>query len=350
MAIKSISIKEFSVFEELALKFSPGINVLIGANGTGKTHLLKLLYAMRRTLEGADIADARDRLKTQLREKLLMVFRPDTVGRLVHRRHGRKTARVSLNMDEGGVRFSLFTSDRVTVSEKMVGPLAASSIFIPSREALTIYEGFVALYTNREVSFDETYYDLCVALGTPTLRGPRGEKASKLIAPIERALDGKVVLEGDRFYVKTANGNFEAHLVSEGLRKIATIARLITNGALAAKGVLFWDEPEANLNPKLARELIEFLRTLAGAGVQIFLATHDTLVAQRLSLANEYGTKAVVPTSFIGLYRDEQGVVRADTGPVLADLQHNPMLEEFSRFSDDERKAFEESLSDGARA
>lgn len=113
--------------------------------------------------------------------------------------------------------------------------------------------------------------------------------------------------------------------------------------------MLFWDEPEANLNPQLARELIEFLRHLAQQKVQIFLATHDTLVAQRLSLASEYGLKPAIPICFFGLFRDEAGEVRTDSGSVLADLAHNPMLEEFTRFNDDERQAFEKSLSDGAR-
>ncbi len=38
----------------------------------------------------------------------------------------------------------------------------------------------------------------------------------------------------------------EMHLVAEGLRKLAMIARLIANGSLVDKVSLFWDEPEAN--------------------------------------------------------------------------------------------------------
>jgi ABC-type lipoprotein export system ATPase subunit len=341
MAIKSVTLKEFCVFTDLSLEFSPGINVLIGANGTGKTHLLKVLYSVH-TL--GDVAEFGGKLKR--------VFRPDNLGRLVHRRVGVHTAHVNCGMDAGNVSFSINTrtsNPKFKVSGN-TQTATARAMFIPSREALSTYEGFASLYTNREVAFDETYYDLCVALGTPALRGPRGEKASKLIAPIERALGGKVVLEGDRFYVNRNDGKFEAHLVSEGLRKIATLARLVTNGSLAARGVLFWDEPEANLNPKLARELIEFLRHLAEQEVQIFLATHDTLVAQRLSLASEYGLKPTIPIRFIGLYRDEKTKdVRADSGSVLADLQHNPLLDEFTRFQEDERKAFEDSLADKRR-
>ena len=46
MSIKSAQLQNFTVFEELKIKFSKGINVVIGTNGTGKTHLLKAMYGI----------------------------------------------------------------------------------------------------------------------------------------------------------------------------------------------------------------------------------------------------------------------------------------------------------------
>lgn len=40
---KSIRLQNFTVFKDLNLKFSPGINVFVGENGTGKTHPMKTL-------------------------------------------------------------------------------------------------------------------------------------------------------------------------------------------------------------------------------------------------------------------------------------------------------------------
>ena len=40
-----IVLEKFTAFQKLELGFSPGINILIGENGTGKTHILKALYA-----------------------------------------------------------------------------------------------------------------------------------------------------------------------------------------------------------------------------------------------------------------------------------------------------------------
>ncbi|NOS89327.1 MAG: AAA family ATPase, partial [Methylococcaceae bacterium] len=47
MKIKSIEIENFTVFKNKhTLHFSNGLNVIVGENGTGKTHLIKLLYSL----------------------------------------------------------------------------------------------------------------------------------------------------------------------------------------------------------------------------------------------------------------------------------------------------------------
>jgi predicted ATP-dependent endonuclease of OLD family len=42
--IKRLELENFTCFGKVAMDFSPGINVFIGENGTGKTHLLKALF------------------------------------------------------------------------------------------------------------------------------------------------------------------------------------------------------------------------------------------------------------------------------------------------------------------
>ncbi len=39
---KSIKIENFTAFDSLEIQFSPGMNIFIGENGTGKTHVLKV--------------------------------------------------------------------------------------------------------------------------------------------------------------------------------------------------------------------------------------------------------------------------------------------------------------------
>jgi wobble nucleotide-excising tRNase len=210
---------------------------------------------------------------------------------------------------------------------------------------LSIYPGFLAAYQNRELAFDETYFDLCFALSGAPLRGPRGDAASKLWRPLAEYLRTSVSLEGDRFYLfSDDDGIIEAHLAAEGFRKIATLMHLIANGSLLKNSVLFWDEPEANLNPKLVKIVADFLLRLAAYEVQVFVATHDYLLINELSLIAEYPAQAAsdAPIRFFIFSRVEGGGVEVRPGATLAELDANPIMEEFEALYDRERRLFYE--------
>ena len=53
MKLKTLTIEKLTVFDAVSFHFAPGVNVFIGENATGKSHVLKLLYvlneAIRRT-------------------------------------------------------------------------------------------------------------------------------------------------------------------------------------------------------------------------------------------------------------------------------------------------------------
>ncbi|NOT02207.1 MAG: ATP-binding protein [Phycisphaerales bacterium] len=343
MKVKDISLSRFTVFEDVKVLFSPGLNVFIGKNATGKSHLMKLLYAILRTHEMAhkDGIDDKERIAARLKEKLAGVFKPDESkpSRLVRRRVGRSSARVAINSDQGGFEFKLTTQDSVTV-ETVTLKDAEPAVFIPSREAVAMYQGFIKAYEDRELSFDETYFDLCKALSGSPARGKRLKEANALVAPFEAILGGKVAIEGGRFQVNSADGIIEAHLLAEGYRKIAGLIQLINNGSLMQNGILFWDEPEANLNPTLVTKIAEALRTLASRGIQIFVATHDYLLTHELSLAVEYDTEPKASTRFHALTRNDGGPVTVESGDTLADLEHNAILDEFAMHYDREHDLF----------
>ena len=51
MNLTRVELECFTAFSEIGLDLSRGINVLVGPNGTGKTHLLKVCYAGVRCLQ-----------------------------------------------------------------------------------------------------------------------------------------------------------------------------------------------------------------------------------------------------------------------------------------------------------
>ena len=354
--LKSASIKKFGLFTDETLEFSPGLNVFIGRNGCGKSHLIKLLYTLVKvcgeTSGNGSVLEA-ESLENRIAKKLAGVFRPenDRIGRLVQRGAGRRSGSVSGEFtNKKKCSFKLSSLDKVSDAKSNVGALQEAA-FLPSREVLALFEGFVAAYEKRELSFDETFKDICLALSEKQLRGPRTEMLAALVQPLEEEIRGKVSLEGGRFYVRGADGSIEAHLVSEGWRKLAALAQLIINGTLTKNGFLFWDEPEANLNPKMVVQLSETLLRLANQGIQVFVVSHDYLLTTRLSLASEYPDaipeEQRCPVKFFGLVRrgsDEKGVT-VGCGSKLADLQDNPILGEYAALYDYEGNLFQKSQS-----
>lgn len=45
MKIRHLELENVTVFDKIEIAFDEGINIFIGENGTGKTHILKILYA-----------------------------------------------------------------------------------------------------------------------------------------------------------------------------------------------------------------------------------------------------------------------------------------------------------------
>ena len=245
--IKSLEVRNFTAFSEARLCFAEGLNVIVGENGTGKTHLLKLPYAVtavsaeERRRHGDDRQPTKSLLQTRVAEKIVNVFRPEEsrLGRLVRRQQGRNRCEVQVNFRrrETSVGFSFASQSK---SEVVMDPLPSKwvgsmPVFLPPRELLTIYPGFISLYETHNVEFEETWRDTCLLLGSPTVRGPRGKVFTSMLEALEEQV-GQVALERNgRFYLKQSGlgaGTMEMHLVAEGWRKLAMLARLITTGAL----------------------------------------------------------------------------------------------------------------------
>ena len=294
--LDSLEVKNFTAFSNAELRFAGGLNVIVGENGLSKTHLLKLPYAVMAVSakegEGSNVEQpTKARLQTRLAEKLVSVFRPEGLGRLARRQRGRNRCEVELRFSahETSVGFSFATQNR---SEVVVDRLPSrwcdqAPVFLPTRELMTIYPGFVSLYETHHLEFDETWRDTCLLLGSPTVRGPREKTAAELLEPLEKQIGGRVVLEegSGRFYLRQPRaGNMEMPLVAEGWRKLGMLARLIATGSLLDTGCLFWDEPESNLNPKLIREVARTILRLCQTGIQVFVATHSLFLLREFEV------------------------------------------------------------------
>lgn len=341
--IKKLNVTNLTLFPDRhPLEFVPGLNIFIGENGTGKTHLMKAAYSLISVSEEANRKQAaitKTYLQKAYAEKLLGVFKPDSLGRLASRKRGRSRCEIELQFDDNhlntSINFATNAQSDVQIDKLPSSYSGQRALFIPTRELMTIYPGFIALYETYHVSFEETWRDTCIHLSMPQLKGRRAAAIAELLEPLETAMGGRVFLDkSGRFYLSIpGSGNMEMQLVSEGLRKLAMIAQLISNGVLQENGFVFWDEPEANLNPKLIKLIAAVIFSLAVNGVQVFIATHSLFLLRELEIISTQEKDERFSQRYFGLIAEAEKVT-IEQGNELSDLQTIVMLDESLQQSD----------------
>lgn len=358
--VQSLSLENFTAFEKATFDFCPGINVLIGANATGKSHVMKVIYAILKTCEVDSYQSHQVRIldlmtnppeqDTDYLDPLILyqVFQPDDYNSLI--RHSKENALVKLGFRDIHLELEIRSKYHDIYLKYKLGnlPTPSSLIYLPTQEFLSINEGFIATYDKRELPYDKTYYDLSIALNALPLRKDNLADVQEVITFLQKIIAGEqaegsevVTQENGRFKISLPEGELDAHLVAEGYRKIATLYYLLRNGSLTKDSILFWDEPEANLNPKLVVQVAQVLRMLAALGMQIFVTTHDYLLSHELSLLAEYPSEEKVDIRFFALHKpDRTAGVLVETGQTLAEIERNPILEEFAAHYDRESALF----------
>jgi len=336
--ITHLKLKNFVAFTDLSIDFSPGINVIIGENGTGKTQLLKAILA----LCGPE-AHAED-VGEQLARKLCRLYYPlnGQVGEL--RRIGTRGDAVLTAAFASGqevtARFS-GTASQAKVSTRLGSDIAAA-IFIPTKEVLSLVRGLTNEQSDQptiERIFDDGYLDLARHLikeeaDDLDAKVQLDPRFASIVPRLANLIGGRYELHEGRFcfqagkyvekpgksssaekspqsfqdstlrFVPVKSPLLSSSMTAEGFRKIGMLQRLFSNGSLnpGKAGPMLWDEPESNLNPKLMKDLVLALLELARNGQQVILATHDYVLLKWFDLHMDKGKGDQV--RFFSLYRD----------------------------------------------
>ena len=182
--------------------------------------------------------------------------------------------------------------------------------------------------------FDRTCFDF-VAMVTAEPTSKPVDSLLEQVSVLKQLVPGEVewMKDEQRFYLSEKGKRLPFSLVAEGIRKVTALSRLIEFNWIVPGSVLFWDEPEVNLNPRWMDEIIEALVVLAQNGVQIFLATHNYVILKQIDLtlrARRLAGSDVVQVRFFSL-RKERGVSKAMWADDFADLEPNPILDQYDQ-------------------
>ena len=332
--IAKLELENFTAFEKLNLSLSPRVNVIIGSNGTGKTHLLKAIYGLSLIADGKFPERSEDGFAATASGKFLRIFATDDdkVGMLASKGAKGPTKLRSVNSDDfsANVAFNGRSQYLEVASTHAASKSGYKPVYIPTKEVLSLVRGIRHPGHDRatvEMIFDDSYLDLAELLVQPGFDEKTSDfradpRSYNVVRKLVDLVGGRYCLQNDggfhfqpgqyeeiakaktdpsrsdsqtarayqdskRTRFRSKDGaRFPTAMTAEGYRKIGVLHRLLSNGSInpGESGALLWDEPEANLNPRLMKELVQVLLELSRNGQQIILATHDYVLLKWLDL------------------------------------------------------------------
>jgi len=342
MPITRLTVENFTVFDRIDISFSNGINVFIGDNGTGKTHLLKVLFAFCEcdktpfvlSAKTTDTVKGKDKNVTEsilsfihnsFFDKLQKFFLVEDVKTLYREHQNEPSFTLSYYDSKEPFQFisNLYAQTIKQSDAFLSNPYTINSAFIPAKEMLT-HARIEKDYAVRKVPFDETLINIINKTGATELRKLKDD-SQNLLDSIERIIHGKVLIDNDVYYISRGNVKHNFQVEAEGYKKFATLLRLIKTGILSNGSILFWDEPEANINPQNIPALVDILVTLREMNVQIFITTHDYLLAKYLEVRNTQNTGLL----FHALYKNHiDGVLLSESSESFTTLKNNDIIKQ----------------------
>lgn len=399
MYIENIKLKNFTTFRDCKIDFSNGVNIIIGENATGKTHLLKAIYCLNPSfyikyqnkvyksnipsteypfnspttiLNKYEYNTIKDKIK-DLEIKISSFLLKDKKNINIKKELNKYLTElnqltnscylkfnnyieIKLQIDKLKIiksvndinhifylydktnlkdRETLFDDDKYLFNDKKF-------TYIPCKDIMTNSKGFTSLYEKREISFESIYNDILNKAYLPQLRERElKESFINITKKIENAIGGIVVQHNELFFIEYKDfGEIEFTMVAEGHKKLALLWLLIKNGEIDENTILLFDEPESNLNPKLTDVLVDILLSLSRLGVQIFIATHNNFIIDEFELQRNKNDN-IKFHSFYFEYSKSKGVL-VDSNEYIDKIKHNAIENKFKeQHYSSIKKAFE---------
>lgn len=328
--IKSTHIKNFTVFKDIKINFSSGINIFIGENGSGKTNLLKAIYAFTKTSVDA-VTDDGEIIKNSddYDDVLSGMFN-------LHREW-------SHDFDKGQASSEIAFETEMRYYHFNFGGLCGGmghgfphktkimnteSLYIPAKDMLT-HSGIENEYAKKILPFDNTHIDILLNLREFPLRDHE-VSVKNMKNKIKEIIGGSVLYENGTYFILRNNRKVNFFMESEGYKKLAVIYRALDIGYLKPGSVLILDEPEVNLNIKVIPFWVEIFLELSRNGVQIFLSTHDYVLSKYFEVRKKDDDRVI----FHSLVKTEDSV-NVESNSEFRNIENNVIIQSFDKLLDE---------------
>ncbi len=301
LELRSVELTHFGAFRECTFSWGPGLNLVTGTNGTGKTHLLRLIAAGFGHWSGMPFGQG-------VRELFLGPGEP--VSRLLFRDPTVREGVVAFRMDRGFWSFRLGDSGRR-----------------PMTFSVQIQSGLAQLETRFPRAF---LFPLGIAPWLPS-GGKPCPGMKPMVARIEKSMPGRVVTRGKELRVSNTRGEIGISLVTPVVRQLGFLSLLLRRGLMAPGSILLWDIPEADAGPTFMGVVAELLLSLQRSGIQVIVATRDYVLLKEIDLQRQ----SEDDIRYHSLYRDErEDRIRVSESDDFSGMAPNPASEAFRSLFD----------------
>ncbi len=289
--INRINIKNYGPILDMEWGDLGSINLIIGRNGKGKSIALKALFSALKTMEEVNRGDDNRTISDVLSDKLYWTFQTNGAG-LGSLVNDENNGHLSFAMEENEKRFSYeFGPDTkkkvVKVDSTFDAPRMNTTVFIPPKEVLSLYQ--IVLKTresDRIFGFDDTEYSLVKSMQYPGNVNEHSKEISNVMEQIRLFDDGELEYDNlsDRWVFVSDGKRIPIGILSEGVRKMSVIEKLLSNNYISTNSIVLIDEIETSLHPQALIAFLKMICNLSKCGIQFFVSTHSYICVKELCL------------------------------------------------------------------
>ena len=276
--IQSVRIKNLGAISDFYLEDLGAFNLITGANNTGKTFLLKAIYATIKAIEGVRGEEFYS-FRELLVESLYWTF--DAPSSQIISKGQRNPFSFEANIQGKEFWYEVYNKSGAILFQKehKIDRSSVDSYLISPKEIVSI-EKLVLSYGCHEklFGFGKANTDLAKAAASYS-ENWQGTRPKHSLADELDALAGGFLFRkeylSDLVFKSTVGRKttHQLHLISESSKQLATLALLLRYKHIQKGSVLFIDTPEAYLGIDLLHKYMNILHKIAISGVQVFAVT-----------------------------------------------------------------------------
>ncbi|MBQ3806284.1 MAG: ATP-binding protein [Prevotella sp.] len=321
--IKSISIDSLGPIPQMKADGLGKVNLIIGPNQSGKTFLLKALFAGMKTVEQYKRGKENRTDKEILSDKLYWTFQASELGNIV--RKGDSSMSFTMESDKKETltySFGPSAKKQANIDKNTFSPRSSNTVFIPAKEILSIRDIILEAKDENQFGFEEPYSDLAKALNR-TQKGKNYNSFTQARDIVSSMVGGRLEYNEDKKEWQFRDNDrkiYEVSTTSEGVKKLSILDILLGNRYLDNNSVIIIDELEANLHPSMIAKFLDTIFMLAESGIQFFISSHSYFVIKRLYILAHRKDVSLPVLSF------DKGVCSVSN--LRDEMPQNPIIDE----------------------